>query len=337
MKANVNVTRRAFTLIELLVVIFIIGLLIALLIPAVQSARESARKMSCANNLKQLALATQQFEETNGSFPPGQSAYPAQASPQVFAMAYMDGAVLYNAFNFSSSVTDSLANFTAQTQQVATFLCPSDPSSGVFSTPNPNPALDAGITGQCNYLGNMGAHAWVYDSSSAYTKPPGYTGIFAYDSATTVASIRDGSSNTVFYAEVRRGACPSDDVTDSTIVNPALWGPTNPVTNPNNLNPPSACNKPLTTYNITGLQFERGFPMTSLYTHTVPPNNSGRDCIRLLTFDQAHVAARSYHPSGINVALTDGSVRFISSQIAMSVWRALGTRRGSEVVDASSY
>src|SRR5438309_10482986 len=63
--------RRGFTLIELLVVIAIIAVLIALLLPAVQAAREAARRAQCVNNLKQLALASHNYHDVVGSFPPG--------------------------------------------------------------------------------------------------------------------------------------------------------------------------------------------------------------------------------------------------------------------------
>jgi prepilin-type processing-associated H-X9-DG protein len=65
----------------------------------------------------------------------------------------------------------------------------------------------------------------------------------------------------------------------------------------------------------------------------VPPNYQGYDCGDDSTFTMAHVAARSYHPGGVNLAMADGSVRFISENVNFVTWQALGTRSGGEVIN----
>ena len=134
---------RAFTLIELLVVIAIIAVLIALLLPAVQQAREAARRTQCKNNLKQLGLASFNYESTFGQFPAaiyltsvqgstlnslGEGSYnnsPATAKDDAnihvwteMLLPYMDQGPLYNAINFSipmafGSATGGPVNFSS--------------------------------------------------------------------------------------------------------------------------------------------------------------------------------------------------------------------------------
>ena len=100
--------RRGFTLIELLVVIAIIGVLIALLLPAVQAAREAARRSQCTNNLKQLALATANYVDTNGTVPPTHWQVSASVFPfgnnfsmKARILPFMEQTALYNALNQS--------------------------------------------------------------------------------------------------------------------------------------------------------------------------------------------------------------------------------------------
>jgi prepilin-type N-terminal cleavage/methylation domain-containing protein/prepilin-type processing-associated H-X9-DG protein len=333
-----NRSRDAFTLIELLVVIAIIAVLIGLLLPAVQSAREAARRLMCVNNLKQVALSAHNFHDTHRAFPAGSSGGTAPASSLVFILPYLEGGNVYNAFNLTNDVTTSVDNATSRCLTIGSYLCPSDPSAGFWPDTSPvwngsNPAM-----GRSNYFGNLGASGWVYDDLNTLSKPPGQRGVFAYKSSTSIDDIHDGTSNTALYAEVKRGARPGSDALNVTELFANIWGNAAPSVNPSNLVPPAACNKPtLNSFNYTGLQYQRGFLITALYTHTVPPNYKGRDCICFLSFDQGHLAARSDHPGGVNVSMSDGSVRFIREAIQPHVWRALGTREGGEVISADSY
>ena len=89
--------RHGFTLVELLVVITIIGILIALLLPAVQAAREAARRMQCGNNLKQIGLATQNFESTYGHFPPAFTSGVGHATWLVLILPYLEQQAAFDA------------------------------------------------------------------------------------------------------------------------------------------------------------------------------------------------------------------------------------------------
>ena len=123
--------RSAFTLIELLVVIAIIGVLIALLLPAVQSAREAARRAQCTNNLKQLALAANNYESTNGCFPGNSYEAPCSSCYQNFSafvrlLPFTEQQALYNAVNFSLTDYD-VPNVTVHGIALSVLSCPSDP------------------------------------------------------------------------------------------------------------------------------------------------------------------------------------------------------------------
>jgi prepilin-type N-terminal cleavage/methylation domain-containing protein len=194
--------RKGFTLIELLVVIAIIAVLIALLLPAVQAAREAARRMQCTNNLKQITLATHDYENTFGKLPPiwnwssvgeeqgsnwakGYGCMPGLMTPGLdgasdatlffHLLPYIELNNLFSACgnNLTPGATGSQQTIGLVTQ-VKMFQCPSDSTqnSRTYMTPK------SGI----NYLGNV----MVFDPVS-----PG----------SLVTAMTDGTSNTVMFAE----------------------------------------------------------------------------------------------------------------------------------------
>jgi prepilin-type N-terminal cleavage/methylation domain-containing protein/prepilin-type processing-associated H-X9-DG protein len=325
---------QAFTLIELLVAIAIIAILIGLLLSAVQKVREAASRLKCQNNLKQIGLATLNYECGRGYFPPGVQ-LPAQGATQgsvlFVLLPYVEQINLYILFNNSQSVNSSGNHNARIAEEVKMYLCPSDPSSGVYTDTNPANATP-GPVGRTNYYANLGAHAyWRYTSSD-------FAGIFAAGSQTRITDITDGTSNTALFAEIKRGAYPAHDRLDITrLLIPSEWSGLPTAITLQNTNPLSNatfigfCNAAASTENVTGLQYYNGVAYSIFYTHTLPPNYPGRDCTNI-DFTNLHLAARSYHTGGVNVCYADGSVHFIHDSITLANWQAIGTRAGGEVI-----
>jgi len=236
-------------------------------------------------------------------------------------------------------------NLPARIQEVAGYLCPSDISTAQMQDRDTKTGVDYPM-GRSNYFGNMGTNGYV-----AANRNGSVGGIFYYDvdlkvrtkgyrptAFVRIADVRDGTSNTAMFAEIRRGnnTAGTYDPQDT------RWG----FGGWDDLRPVDACNRSSgSALRYTGLQYYRNLISTSLYTHTVPPNNRGGDCAQgppdrpgdIGSFFAMHVAARSYHPGGVNVAFADGSVHFVHENIDLTVWRNLGTRAGGELVDTSSY
>ncbi len=305
--------RRGFTLIELLVVIAIIGVLVSLLLPAVQSAREAARRAQCTNNLKQIGLATHNYESTHGVLPAGQiptTAYSALTRLLPFA----EQQPLYAALNFDLP-HDSPINDTVRLAVVSTFLCPSDAE---------NPLPERG--GATNYMYNKGSGiVWQRATGpNAGLKDP--NGPFYFDAWVRLSQIRDGLSNTSFFCE--------RVLTDGSnaIVSPledVFFARTTPATADEAI---QQCRE--LDINDLANQFPlfMGAPWLHGqhgYLHTEVPN--ARSCGFFLVL-RASMPPSSRHPGGVNTLLGDGSVRFVKQSVALETWRALGTRAGGEVL-----
>jgi prepilin-type N-terminal cleavage/methylation domain-containing protein/prepilin-type processing-associated H-X9-DG protein len=332
--------RRGFTLIELLVVIAIIGVLIALLLPAVQSAREAARRAQCINNLKQVALAMHNYLSSNNTLPPGHRTA-VFGTFQTFILPYLEQNPLYGSYNmdgryWSPGTTSgggngpannlrygSPCNLTVTRSIIASLLCPSDEA-----LPS-NLNVYSGVTWH-NYTVNFG-NADIYQSLGPV--PGGYSvGVYRdapwlgapfSDSDSTqnfyptrartydFASILDGTSNTLIAGEVIKGK--GGDLRGFT-----WWG--DAVSTSTYLTPNSS---------LPDIQNTAGY--------CIYPYSNNPPCRAATTQFPPTYAFRSRHPGGVNVALCDGSVKFIKNTINLFVWRALGTTQGSEVISADSY
>ncbi len=350
--------RKGFTLIELLVVIAIIAVLIAMLLPAVQAAREAARRSTCVNNLKQIGIASHNYESSQGSFQSSNlmqgvgNTAPTWAnnwSALARTLPYAEQSNLFNSMNFG--VKDSAAqNTTVCGTLINMFVCPSDGQTSVFN--------DGGTNfGGSNYGHNAGAW-YIFGGFSPAPYAGTYpTGAFAVNQAFQLSRFRDGLSNTILFSEIKtfqyRLKCAS--------VGSAMTPTTIPGPNAGLLpeyNGSGSCSAPSTTMHTrwsNGGVYHAGFSTawtpnkktmtpyngTPVLVPSVPTGLVDADLISVNENDGGPTygafTSRSYHPGGVNTLFGDSSVRFIKSSVNGDTWRALGTKEGGEVVSGDTF
>jgi prepilin-type N-terminal cleavage/methylation domain-containing protein/prepilin-type processing-associated H-X9-DG protein len=351
--------KYGFTLIELLVVIAIVSVLIALLLPAVQSAREASRRIQCTNNLKQFGLALHNYHEALQCLPFGKGGdyMSLFADAPIYArwsshsqlLPYLEQGPLFNAVNFAlppevpqigamgmgfmpAYLNSNRANATVSRVLVSTFLCPSDPAPSGFDD----------WRAANSYFGNEGS--WLCDACDMFpsTIAPGELprGPFYNRSCVRLASLTDGTSQTAFFSEKRRGRDLADPRNDLFMMAPAT-SLTDTYLTCTNLD----LNMAMDLTSRMGATWAIGDMTCTTYNHVSGPNT--RSCAGMASgmmdprASMVNMAVQlppsSYHPGGVNVLFGDGSVHYIKDSIALSVWRALSTRNGGEVASSSDY
>ena len=276
-----------FTLVELLVVIAIIGILVALLLPAVQAAREAGRRTQCNNNAKQVCLASHNVHDTFKKLPPmcansavdamGPEARPYNGPNSLgktlfhFLLPYIEQRTVYDKL-------DPTAYTGAQYFVILPpLLCPSDPSH------------DAGMC-RTTY---GGANGWAVSCYGGNYRVFTNADTASSSTANSLATITDGTSNTVFFAEMY-GTCGWTN--DPAFCYGSLWADANSVWRS------SVCANGSGKY---------GQPTSPCPVPQATPK-------WMTNCDPAR--AQSGHPGGLNVALGDGSVRFVSVQVNATTW-----------------
>jgi prepilin-type N-terminal cleavage/methylation domain-containing protein/prepilin-type processing-associated H-X9-DG protein len=316
--------RPGFTLIELLVVIAIIAILIGLLLPAVQKVREAAARAKCQNNLKQIGLAMHNYHDAYGMLPPqvaNNLNTCCHGTWQMAILPYVEQDNLWKAYvNFGGTVPngptyEQQANLLVTSQRLSVFTCPSDipsaPKSGTYNGQTYH------IT-QHNYLVNVGNIDYAQGHDGALPDQPAglkFGGApFARDSQSRLTDITDGTSNTLMVAEVKQGQ--GQDFRGLT-----WWAEGSGFT------VYRTPNSPLWDYISNGNGAPGCVPTSQ--------NSLNSDCKAFKTPNWNVFTARSRHAGGgVNVALCDGSVRFVNDSITWATWQALGTSQGGEVVGA---
>jgi prepilin-type N-terminal cleavage/methylation domain-containing protein len=312
---RLNRKPKGFTLIELLVVIAIIAILIALLLPAVQQAREAARRTQCKNNLKQLGLAIHNYHDTYSCIPIADvngTVNPVSAHARL--LPYIEQAPLYAIVDFNVPY-DHANNNNARRTEVQAFRCPSDP------TP-----LPASVGGRNNYYWNAGNGIVMYTSGAA--GQPESNGVIFHNKKYRFNDITDGLSNSACMAEKLTGD-------GSNGISSPKTDTYRPGTYPNSAaEATTQCNAANVTdlsqqgYSNVGGPWLQQYHSTNQYNHVLPPN--GRSCM----FPPGRIAttANSQHVGGVQILLCDGSVRFLSENLDINIWRNVGSINGGEVL-----
>jgi prepilin-type N-terminal cleavage/methylation domain-containing protein/prepilin-type processing-associated H-X9-DG protein len=313
--------RRAFSLVELLVVIAIIGILVSLILPAVQAARESSRRASCQNNLRQLAIAVQNYESQKQQLPQSglqSNDYAELANLDagvslgwlVRLLPMMEQQPLFARFHLKRAAVDQPQN--PQAEQPPTLLCPSDNAAGRAMDTLELGAVSTAVSHKFG-KGNYAAFANAFHLDSNWQGPISREG-------RRIAEVTDGTSTSLLIGEVRTRELGGD--------------------------PRGAWALPWPGSSLLAVDFHEVATEELDFAQT--PNSTAPDVLfscpepgdaqlQLMPCHdqwQKYVAdaSRSLHPGGVNVAFLDSRVEFLADTVAPEVMALMVAVDDGEVI-----
>lgn len=322
-------TSTGFTLVELLVVIAIIGLLVALLLPAVNAAREAARRTSCGNNLRQIGLATLNWESARRHFPPSwnvEGGWSAQAQ----LLPYIEEVLIADKVNFHESYSRAapIGSQKLSSFRIAPYLCPSEPND-VARLDSAGEPLHYPL----NYGMNLGTW-FVWDPATG----EGGGGAFFPNSRLSSSNFRDGLSKTLCAAHVNAYTSYERNAANGGHLPLPATPHSLPAGGDSKYGPQLGNNTGHTEW-VDGRAHQAGFTTTFPPNFFVSParaagydidwtNQQEGKSESVKTF--AAVTARSHHPGIVLAVNMDGSTRTVSDNVDLAIWQAASTRGGRE-------
>ena len=299
---------HAFTLVELLVVIAIIGILIALLLPAVQAAREAARRVQCKNNLKQIGLALLNYESAVGALPPARFDNPKHSwFPRV--LPYAEQVAAFEIMDFSKAWNHQ-DNQTAINTVVPVLLCPS-----TEPVPDRKDSIGGGKTSAVTDYAVPNKISDNAIDAGLVPEPLNPFGSMEKFDSVKMCQITDGTSTTILVVEDAG--------------RPEYWIASGKGPNSNS----NGCgNFNVSNGHVRGAGWAN--PETTIPLHGFTGDGlhcPGPCAINCTNNNEAF----SFHPNGMNGAFVDGSVRFLREDVEISLYAALITREGGEIIDES--
>ncbi len=305
---------NAFTLVELLTVIAIVGVLVALLLPAVQAARESSRRQTCQSNLRQIGIALQCYHDRSAQLPNGYLSLlngPPSQGPDsdctwnevgpgwgwaAFLLSDLEESNLKQTIRFDLQIADPV-NAAARTTPLPVFVCPSEMTREPFAVVDDsgNPLASVARSSYAGMNGVMGVSSDAFDNN----------GVFIRNFPMRLRNIKDGLSKTLFVGE------RASNMSSLTWTGAVLGGVVPAQRYPNPAD------------QLANAEAAAALVLSHGSREHIPNDD--------LVFDAD--ATSSYHPGIVNFLFGDGSVQVISNEIEGSVYEALLTRAGDEVVN----